>query len=438
MTRCDVELLAIGAGPSNLGLAVALEELAPEIAADTLIVERSRQIQWQHGLLLPWAKSQVSFLKDLVTLRNPRSRFSFLTFLHATGRLDEFVNMGSFTPYRLEISAYLDWVAASLPGVRIELCRECVGLEPVRDASGGLTGWLATLADGDTVGSRYLVIGTGRDANIPEPLAGLPEARVVHSTRYRQRVAGMAADRPHRVVLVGSSQSSAEVYRALRDDLPGSDVTWVMRSIGLTADMSTRFTNELYYPTFVDEFYETPAEGREWIIKEMYKTNYSCITPAMAETLYAEQYLDRLGKRTDRRIVPMTDITAAREEDDEVVLDLTDRRTGAVRELRCDLVFLGTGFSWQTPRLIRSLTDALGLADAAVTRRYRLRIDEPSAAACYLQGVNESTHGIGDALLSVLADRAHDITRDILEHRAAAGDGHPTLSGTAVVATPGA
>ena len=228
------------------------------------------------------------------------------------------------------------------------------------------------------------------------------------------------------------------MYRALRDDLPGSDVTWVMRSIGLTADMSTRFTNELYYPTFVDEFYETPAEGREWIIKEMYKTNYSCITPAMAETLYAEQYLDRLGKRTDRRIVPMTDITAAREEDDEVVLDLTDRRTGAVRELRCDLVFLGTGFSWQTPRLIRSLTDALGLADAAVTRRYRLRIDEPSAAACYLQGVNESTHGIGDALLSVLADRAHDITRDILEHRAAAGDGHPTLSGTAVVATPGA
>ena len=438
MTRRDVELLAIGAGPSNLGLAVALEELAPEIAADTLIVERSRQIQWQHGLLLPWAKSQVSFLKDLVTLRNPRSRFSFLTFLHATGRLDEFVNMGSFTPYRLEISAYLDWVAASLPGVRIELGRECVGLEPVRDASGGLTGWLATLADGDTVGSRYLVIGTGRDANIPEPLAGLPEARVVHSTRYRQRVAGMAADRPHRVVLVGSSQSSAEVYRALRDDLPGSDVTWVMRSIGLTADMSTRFTNELYYPTFVDEFYETPAEGREWIIKEMYKTNYSCITPAMAETLYAEQYLDRLGKRTDRRIVPMTDITAAREEDDEVVLDLTDRRTGAVRELRCDLVFLGTGFSWQTPRLIRSLTDALGLADAAVTRRYRLRIDEPSAAACYLQGVNESTHGIGDALLSVLADRAHDITRDILEHRAAAGDGHPTLSGTAVVATPGA
>jgi len=29
MARREVELLAVGAGPSNLGLAVALEELAP-------------------------------------------------------------------------------------------------------------------------------------------------------------------------------------------------------------------------------------------------------------------------------------------------------------------------------------------------------------------------------------------------------------------------
>jgi len=37
MTRREVELLAIGAGPSNLGLAVALEELAPEIAESSLV-----------------------------------------------------------------------------------------------------------------------------------------------------------------------------------------------------------------------------------------------------------------------------------------------------------------------------------------------------------------------------------------------------------------
>jgi L-ornithine N5-monooxygenase len=108
MARRDVELLAVGAGPSNLGLAVALEELAPELAENSLIIDRSPTIEWQQGMLLPWAKSQVSFLKDLVTLRNPRSKFSFLSHLHSTGRLDEFINMSSFLPYRVEISEYLN------------------------------------------------------------------------------------------------------------------------------------------------------------------------------------------------------------------------------------------------------------------------------------------------------------------------------------------
>jgi L-ornithine N5-oxygenase len=113
----------------------------------------------------------------------------------------------------------------------------------------------------------------------------------------------------------------------------------------------------------------------------------------------------------------MVDITAAREHAGEVVLDLTDRRTGAVTELRRELVFLGTGFSSKMPALIRGLAGAIGLDRIEVTRRYQLVLGEPSAAACYLQGVNEATHGISDSLLSVLARRAEEIARDILAHR---------------------
>jgi L-ornithine N5-oxygenase len=224
---------------------------------------------------------------------------------------------------------------------------------------------------------------------------------------------------PYRVALVGSSQSSAEMFRALRQDLPGSDVAWVMRSIGLTADQSSKFTNQLYYPSYVDEFYAYPPQGRELILREMYKTNYSCITPPMLETLYAELYLDRLAERHDRRLITMVDITAAREVAGEVVLELTDRRTGEVTELRRDLVFLGTGFAWNTPKLVRDLAGAVGLDQVRVSRAYQMILDEPSPAACYLQGINEATHGIGDSLLSVLAHRARDIVLDIVAHRAA-------------------
>ncbi len=417
MNNREVELLAVGAGPSNLGLAVALEELAPDLAWNSLVVDRCKTIEWQTGMLLPRAKSQVSFLKDLVTQRNPRSKFSFLSYLHASGRLDDFINMSTFTPYRVEMSAYLDWVARSLAKVRVELGRECVSLEPRQDRHGMVTGWRATFADGGSVSARYLVIGIGRDPHVPEVVARLPRARVIHSTRYRQRMAGLARERQYRVAVVGSSQSAAEMVQALRADLPGAEVAWVMRSVGLSMDVSTKFTNELYYPSFVDKFFASRPEARQQILREMHRTNYSCLTPATLDALYTDRYLDRLGKREGRRLITTVDITAAREQAGEVVLELTDRRTGAVTELRRDLVLLGTGFSNEMPALVRGLAGAIGLDRIEVTRRYRLLLGEPSAAACYLQGVNEATHGIADSLLSVLAHRAEEITLDILAHR---------------------
>jgi L-ornithine N5-monooxygenase len=419
MTHRDVELLAIGAGPSNLALAVALEELGPpDLAENSIIVERNRSIEWQSGLLLPWAKSQVSFLKDLATLRDPCSRFSFLNYLHAVGRLDQFVNMGSFTPYRLEISGYLAWVAASLTKVRVELGRACTRVEPRRDADGRLIGWLTRLADGDTISSRYLVIGVGRDPYVPPAFAGLSSDRVVHSTRYRHRVAKLPAELPHRVAVIGGAQSAAEMFRALQEDLPNSDVTWVMRSIGLRADEGTKFVNELYYPSYVDRFYDTPPEGREQILREMHRTNYTGTAPWLLDALYSDRYLDRLTGRNRGRIVPLTEVRSAREADGEVVLDLTDLRTGARSQLHQDLVLLGTGFRPQMPSLVRDLAASLRLDRIEVSRRYRLILDEPTTAACYLQGINEATHGISDSLLSVLAHRSADIVGDVLAGRA--------------------
>jgi lysine/ornithine N-monooxygenase len=38
-----------------------------DLAASTLIVEQDTDVPWQRVMLLPWAQSQQSFLKDLVT-----------------------------------------------------------------------------------------------------------------------------------------------------------------------------------------------------------------------------------------------------------------------------------------------------------------------------------------------------------------------------------
>jgi L-ornithine N5-oxygenase len=415
------ELLAIGAGPSNLALAVALEELAPDLADRTLVVEQRDDVSWQNGMLLPWARTQVSFLKDLVTLRNPQSRFTFLSYLHAVGRLDEFVNLGSFTPYRIEVSDYLCWVANALRRVRIDYGRRCVGIAPDRSADGGIDGWRARFADGGTVDCRDLVIGAGREPRVPDVFAGLPAERLVHSTEYRDKAPGLERMGARRVVVVGGAQSAVELLWASHQLLPDAECTLVSRSAALRSYEHSKFANEIYYPSYVSEFFHARPAAREQVLDQLRGTNYGAADPELLDTVYRQRYLDRVTgtERLNQRM--MTDIVDARFDGSEVVLRLVDRATGAAEELRCDAVLLGTGFSDEPPALVRGLLAKVGMAEATlvgqVSRNYRLALPRPGTATCYLQGINERTHGISDSLLSVLAVRSEQIVADLLDRR---------------------
>lgn len=430
MANRDVELLAIGAGPSNLALAVALEELAPSLARDSLLIDRNQEISWQSSMLMPEVLSNTTFLKDLVTMRNPRSKFTFLNYLHSNGRLDQFVNLGSFVPYRHEVAGYLKWAAESLSLVELSLGTECVEITPVQ-AGGTVTGWQTHLADGGTITSRHLSIGVGREARIPELLRDIKAERIIHSTEYRQRIEVMPRDLPYRVAVIGGGQSAAELFCAVLSDLPECRPTMVTRSVGLNFYETSKFNNELYFPSFVDQFHEARPEARRKILAEMRHTNYSGLAPDTIEWMYRQFYLDELTGRGRLGMIRMHDITEARDDGDEVVLELTDWRTGAVQELRADLILLGTGFSAQMPRMVRRIADSLGLAEIGVNRDYRLITGQPGPAACYLHGVNEGTHGISDSLLSVLAFRADDIIGDIIREHSASPRPRRTRAGRA-------
>jgi len=418
VNRLEVEILAIGAGPGNLALAVALEELAPELARETVIVEQHEDVIWQRGMLLPWSQSQVSFLKDLVTLRNPQSPFSFVSYLHKIGRLNDFINLGCFTPYRLEISDYLQWVARNLSDVRVQGGRRCVAIEPeITGTDSEINSWLVRMADGSEISTRNLVVGTGRDPHIPTEFRGLPRDRVIHSTQYSTRIETVDPSAAQRIVVVGGAQSAAEMLWSTSQQFPQSQCTMVMRSIGLNCYESSRFTNELYYPSFVDEFHNARPEAREQLLREMHRSNYSGLAPGLLEVLYRQIYLDRVTGADRLRMRTMVEITGARMVDGEVEITLTDRKTGDIERLHCDLVLLGTGFEKEMPWLVRNIAESVGVSDISVDRNYRMQLPAHVQAGCYLQGMNEATHGIADSLLSVLAIRAQEIVQDMLQHQ---------------------
>jgi L-ornithine N5-oxygenase len=107
------------------------------------------------------------------------------------------------------------------------------------------------------------------------------------------------------------------------------------------------------------------------------------------------------------------------DDDGQIVLTLTDRVDGRTKELPTDVLMLGTGFESDAPELVRGLADQMGIDDIEVGRAYRMKTPPSVTAGCYLQGMNEASHGIADSLLSVLAIRAADIVNDVLAHRTA-------------------
>jgi L-ornithine N5-oxygenase len=189
-----------------------------------------------------------------------------------------------------------------------------------------------------------------------------------------------------------------------------------MRSPGLKTCQNSKSTNELHLPGFADTFFSAQPSAREQIFRDLPTTSYSTPSAPILDKIYRDLYLDRLTGRGAMRMVTMTDVTAVREEKGEVVLMTTERKTGRAEELRCDLVLLGTGYVREMPAVIQGLAQALGLDRIEITRNCRLET-KSGAASCYLQGVNGATHGTADSLLSVLAVRAADITRDILAGR---------------------
>ncbi len=83
----EYDVLGVGFGPANLSIAIALEEQAKDKGLSYCFLEQKPHFEWHGGMLLDGTRMQISCLKDLVTLRNPTSPYSFVNYLHTKDRL---------------------------------------------------------------------------------------------------------------------------------------------------------------------------------------------------------------------------------------------------------------------------------------------------------------------------------------------------------------
>jgi leucyl-tRNA synthetase len=109
------DCIGVGFGPSNIALAIALEETGQ--LDNVLFLEKAPALDWQGEFLIEGSDIQHNPLRDLVTPRNPASPYGFLSYLKAQNRLFDFLNLEAPFPPRQEYSRYVVWVSRQLDRV---------------------------------------------------------------------------------------------------------------------------------------------------------------------------------------------------------------------------------------------------------------------------------------------------------------------------------
>lgn len=418
-----LDLLGIGFGPSNLALAIALHE-HNQSAGDALragFFERQPCFGWHRGMLLDDATMQVSFLKDLVTLRDPTSKFSFLCYLRQRGRLVDFINHKTLFPLRIEFHDYLEWAAARMDHL-VDYDSEVVDVRPViTDEVVEAFDVVARRGRGTTTvrRARNLVVAVGLEPTLP-PEVELSE-RVWHNLDLLDRMEGLpASPPPRRFVVVGAGQSAAEVTGYLHRTFPEAEVCAVFSRYGYSAADDNPFANRIFDPGAVDTYFHAPREVKRMLFDYHRNTNYSVVDGELIEELYRRRYREKVQGRCRLRIMNASRVVGTEPLPDRVEVTVHHLPSSSRRTLTADVVVYATGY--QPVDVVELLgecgelcrTDREGML--RVSRDYRIATSVPTCGDIYLQGGTEHAHGITSTLLSTVAVRADEIVESVAEH----------------------
>ncbi|KAF1351604.1 L-ornithine 5-monooxygenase (L-ornithine N(5)-oxygenase) [Lizonia empirigonia] len=446
------DLICVGFGPASLAISVAIHDAlegtdsslsdAPGLQSrppKVAFLEKQPEFAWHAGMLLPGAKMQITFMKDMATMRNPRSEFTFINYLHQKNRLVEFANLNTFLPARVEYEDYMRWCASWFEEV-VSYSQEVVKVKPQKSASGEintfevisrnlLTGGLETRR------TKHVVIAAGGRPNITAPFPQ-DHPKVIHSSKFSYISKQILKDHqaPYKVAVVGNGQSAAEIFDFLHANYPNSETRLLIKGGALRPSDDSPFVNEIFNPSRTEVTYNRDPALRAQTLLEDKGTNYGVVRINLLEHIYETLYLQRIKYGNSREAEEQWPHNILPYRRDGIRLHVRDQSPlyfsevpGAGEEkqiLDVDAVFVATGYLRNLHETLlkdaRHLMPGGDLKDAkwTVQRDYKVNFENKAVsedAGVWLQGCCETTHGLSDTLLSVLACRGGEMVRAIFE-----------------------
>ncbi|MEQ8540619.1 MAG: lysine N(6)-hydroxylase/L-ornithine N(5)-oxygenase family protein [Coleofasciculus sp. D1-CHI-01] len=392
MSNRIYDIIGVGIGPFNLGLAALLDPLS-EI--DALFLDQKSQFQWHPGLLMEGTTIQVPFLADLVTMANPSSRFSFLSYLNAQSRLYHFYFLEDFHIPRREYNHYCQWVAQQLQSCRFGEQVDTISWQES-------LGCFEVKTQNSTYHCHNLVLGVGSVPKIPPCFQGLETQDIFHSAQFlhqRDRIRHSQS-----VTVIGSGQSAAEVFYELLQEQQTYNyrLDWHTRSAGFLPMEYSKLGLEHFSPDYIHYFHSLPQPKRDRVLSQqnlLYK-GISFNTIAQIYDLLYERTV--AGNRPDVRLLPLVEVK-------EVEPITTNGKTTyrlSYRHVQQDqrftyetnCVILATGYEHQIPDCIDGIRPLIQWDNQGryiVNLDYRLALTQEIPNQIFVQNGELHTHGVG-------------------------------------------
>ncbi len=267
--------VGIGAGPSNLSLAALYKNVTSERLA---LFDSRPGTGWHTPLLYPGVRMQTGWMKDLVSLVDPRHELTFLNYLVTSGRLYALINSQFDSLPRIEYERYLTWATERLGVVNFGSQVDSISITD--------DGFEISVDGAPVALSEHLVLGLGTRAVRPAYLGGLPAERAFIADDLGQRLATL--DRTAPTAVVGGGQTGLEsVLRLLGSGF--TDIKWIGRNQWFRSIDDSPMANELYRPSHIEYLQGLNRSTRRQMIDD---SRYSgdAITPGGLRALYQANY----------------------------------------------------------------------------------------------------------------------------------------------------
>jgi len=320
--------VGIGAGPANLSLAALFESSTTEKIA---LFDRQPGPAWHNKLLHSGVRMQTSWLKDLVSLVDPRHELTFLNYLVTTGRMYALLNAQFDVIPRLEYVRYLAWAAGKLQHVNYGVTVDRISFDD---------GFVVHSGGRPLAHAEHLVLGMGSAPVIPDGLSGLPPEQAFIADDLADRLDAMSVDRQAPVAVVGGGQTGIEATMKLLGQ-GFTDIMWFGRRPWFDTIDDSPAANDVYRPAHLEALQRLSPVTRRRMIERLNPTG-DALTPGAMRILYQANYdvLLDLG-RFPVTLYPARDVTSARADGGDLVL--TCQTPEKHEEYRARYMVIATG-----------------------------------------------------------------------------------------------